>query len=86
MKQTIRTIIVEDEDRNMKFLERLLQEFCPNVEVIGTAENVELAYEIILQKMPDLLFLDIELKSATAFQLLQKFDKINFNIIFLNSS
>ncbi len=82
MKQTIRTIIVEDEDRNMKFLERLLQEFCPNVEVIGTAENVELAYEIILQKMPDLLFLDIELKSATAFQLLQKFDKINFNIIF----
>ena len=33
----IRTIIVEDEDRNMKFLERLLIEFCPELEVIRTA-------------------------------------------------
>ena len=78
----IRTIIVEDEDRNMKFLERLLIEFCPELEVIGTAENVDIAFKIISKKKPDLVFLDIELKSATAFQLLQKFDKVEFSIIF----
>ena len=82
MRNMIRTIIVEDEDRNMKFLERLLIEFCPELEVIGTAENVDIAFKIISKKKPDLVFLDIELKSATAFQLLQKFDKVEFSIIF----
>lgn len=78
----IKTIIVEDEERNMKFIERLLIEFCPEIEVIGRAENVEIAFEIISNKKPDLVFLDIELKSATAFQLLQKFNKVEFSIIF----
>jgi two-component system LytT family response regulator len=82
MKNTIRTIIVEDEERNMKFLERLVLEFCPEVKVIGTAENVDIAFSLIAQNKPDLVFLDIELKSATAFQLLQKFDKVEFSIIF----
>lgn len=82
MKELISTIIVEDEDRNMKFLERLLTEFCPEIELVGKAENIDMAYSIIIDKKPNLVFLDIELKSATAFQLLQKFNTLDFSIIF----
>jgi len=78
----IKAIIIEDEIRSIKLLENLLKEYCPEVELIGTASNVTKAFELINSQKPDLIFLDIEMQKETGFNLLEKFDEINFEIIF----
>ena len=40
------------------------------------------AYDAIIKYQPDLLFLDIEMPNGNAFDLLEKFREIDFDIIF----
>ena len=40
------------------------------------------AYDIIVQEKPDLIFLDVQLNELTGFDLLSKFDKLSFDVIF----
>ncbi|MEO8148103.1 MAG: LytTR family DNA-binding domain-containing protein [Bacteroidia bacterium] len=78
----IRALIVEDEKRSAMLLEKLLKEFCLQVEVIGICHDVSAAIEKINSLKPDLVFLDIEMQSETGFDLLKKFNEINFAVIF----
>lgn len=81
----IRTVIVEDEQAALDHLESLLISFCPNIEVVGHASDVARGFEVISQLAPDLLISDIKLPDGTAFDLLNRFSKINFNIIFVTA-
>ena len=78
----MKAIIVEDELGSVKLLENLLKEFCPQVDLIGSASTVAEAFQMIKKETPDFIFLDIEMQKETGFDLLQKFDQINFEIIF----
>ncbi len=78
----IRAIIIDDESRSLKLLINLLSDYCKEVEIIGTANNVKEGYDLIQNKMPDVLFLDIEMQRETGFDLLLKFNEIPFDIIF----
>lgn len=78
----IRAIIVEDEARSLKLLVNLIEEYCPQVKLLGTATRVDDAYLMIQNNMPDVIFLDIEMQRETGFDLLSKFSKIRFEIIF----
>ncbi|NJO92809.1 MAG: response regulator transcription factor [Chloroflexia bacterium] len=78
----IRAIIVEDEKRSRETLKNLLDEFCKDIEVVGMAGSVDEAVAEILEKKPDLLFLDIELQSGTGFDVLEKVKHQYFEIIF----
>jgi two-component system, LytTR family, response regulator len=78
----IRALIVEDEKGSARLLEKLLKEFCENIEVAGISYNVPDAYEKIITLKPGLVFLDIEMQSETGFDLLKKFSEIDFAIIF----
>ncbi len=78
----INAIIVDDEINCVDVLRVMLNTSCPYVKIIGTAHDVDEAYELISTKKPDLVYLDIELISGTAFDLLQKFKEITFDIIF----
>lgn len=78
----IKAIIIDDEKRSAKLLINLLKDYCPEVEVEGTASVVEEAFQLINKHEPDVIFLDIEMQKESGFDLLQKFDKIKFEIIF----
>ncbi|MCB0643549.1 MAG: response regulator transcription factor [Phaeodactylibacter sp.] len=78
----LRTIIVEDEKHNRETLKNLLAEFCPEIELVGMAANVEEGVQLIRAEQPDLLFLDIELQTATGFDLLQQVEHLTFDVIF----
>jgi two-component system LytT family response regulator len=78
----IKAIIAEDERRSAKLLSNLLKDYCPEVMLEGTAASVSEAYDLITEKKPDVVFLDIEMQSETGFDLLQKFKEINFEIVF----
>ena len=70
----LRTIIVDDERLNISLLEATLQKYYPELEIIGTAETVNNAFELIINKKPDIIFLDIQLHDQTAFDLIEMLD------------
>jgi len=81
----INSIIVDDEKNSREVLQTLLAKFCPEVNVVGQASNVEEAYQVISKIRPDLVFLDIQMPLSNGFSLLQKFDIIPFSVIFVTS-
>lgn len=76
-------IIIDDEPKIRKVMNIKLEEFCPEIQVLGEAEDVESAYKSILDHQPKIIFLDISMPGASGFKLLEKFDEINFEIIFV---
>jgi two-component system LytT family response regulator len=78
----IRAIIVDDELGARESLSKMLEKNCKQVEIVAKVDSMASAYEAISAKEPDLVFLDIEMPNGNAFDLLEKFREINFNIIF----
>ena len=87
--EKIDTIIVEDSPQNLEALQTLLQKECPQIHLLGDANNVEDAYTLIKASNPSLLFLDIELKEgSTTFELLERLYQeslIDFEVIFVTA-
>ncbi len=67
----MRAVIVDDETHIHQTLKRLISYFTVNLEIVGTAKGVKEGIELILDKKPDLLFLDIQMKDGTGFDLLR---------------
>lgn len=78
----IKAIIVDDELGARESLSKMIEKNCKQLEVIAKADSMLAAFEAITTKQPDLVFLDIEMPNGNAFDLLEKFKEINFNIIF----
>lgn len=79
---SLRAVIVEDERHSRKTLKNLLEEFCVDITVIGTAANVNDAIKTIKELKPDVVFLDIELQTGTGFDVLSQVSHLNFEVIF----
>ncbi|RYD56105.1 MAG: response regulator transcription factor [Sphingobacteriales bacterium] len=78
----LKVVIVEDEKKSREVLKTLLEEFCPEVQIDGIAGSVEEGIRVVKATRPDLVFLDIEMQSATGFDLLQALDTLDFDVIF----
>jgi two-component system LytT family response regulator len=78
----LKTIIVEDEPKNAEILQYFIQKYCPELQLLGTAENIEDAINLIQKHTPDLVFLDIVLKDKLVFDLFEHITHKNFQVIF----
>lgn len=78
----MKAIIVDDETSCRESLGKQLATYCENLAIIGETNSVTSAYNAINALQPDLVFLDVEMQDGNAFDLLKKFDKILFHIIF----
>ncbi len=78
----IKALIVDDDKSCITTLEKLLSKYCTNVIVVGTANTIKTAVEIIDLKNPDVIFLDVELNGELGFDLLNAVDTSALNIIF----
>lgn len=85
MINKIRSILVDDEQHCREVLRNLLNTYFPSIEVVGEADSVERAYELITATEPQLVFLDIQMPRQSGFSLLKKFDEVPFEIIFVTS-
>ncbi|MDX1285481.1 MAG: LytTR family DNA-binding domain-containing protein [Draconibacterium sp.] len=81
----IKSIIVDDEKHGRENLTGILEQHCPEVEILGEADSVEIAIKLIQKENPQLVFLDIEMPKANGFQLLEHFSEINFEVIFVTA-
>ena len=66
-------------------LTKLLNMYCPEVLVIGSADSAALAHEKIVKAEPDLLFLDVEMPIENGFDLLDRLTPFNFEVVFLTA-
>jgi len=81
----LRTVLVDDEPRGINSLQKLLQMNCPDVEIAGSASNVDEAIEKIMMLKPDLVFLDISMPIKNGFDLLKELKEIHFEVIFVTA-
>lgn len=81
----IQAIIVDDENKSVSTLQKFLADFCPKVQIVGTANNITKARELIKNLQPQLVFLDVEMPLGNGFDLLQSLESINFEIIFITA-
>jgi len=77
-----KVVLIDDEKKIQDSLNHILKNFSKDVEVVGTAYNVETGIEIIKNLQPDIVFLDIEMPDGTGFDLLQQLSNIKFSLIF----
>ena len=81
----IRTLLIDDEIDSIRILQRLLEDYCPQVYIVGTASGVEDALELIRETKPDLVLLDIEMSQGNAFDLLNQLQPLDFQVIFVTA-
>jgi two-component system LytT family response regulator len=78
----IRAIIVEDEKMSRETLRRMLEKYCPQVEIVAEAEGYRIGIEMIRKFEPDVVFLDIQMPDGSGFRLLEEFKEMEFEVIF----
>ena len=78
----LKALVVDDEFNARSNLKLLLDEFCPEIEVIGTAESADDARLKIEEINPDVLFLDIAMPNEDGFSLLKSIPNQRFSVVF----
>lgn len=81
----IPTIVVEDEKRSLDVISGLIRQFTTDIELVGTAGYVDNGVRLISDKMPQLVFMDIQLADGTGFDVLKKVGDRNFELIFVTA-
>jgi two-component system, LytTR family, response regulator len=81
----IKSILIDDEFIARDVLRTYLTKYCPSIEIIGEAENIEQAEKLIKELHPDLIFLDVEMPFGNAFDLLENCENEKFETIFITA-
>jgi len=85
MNSKIKTIIVDDEESARDVIHNLLVRFCPDIEIVAICKSVPEAVEAIKSHAPQLVFLDIEMPNYAGFEIINFFDEVNFEIVFITA-
>lgn len=78
----LKALVIDDEFNARSNLKLLLDEFCPEIEVLDTAESAEDARDKIEKYNPEVLFLDIAMPNEDGFALLKSITNRNFSVVF----
>lgn len=82
----LKAIIIEDELGSVNVILQLLAEYGKDqILVVGVADAIQSGLELILTKKPDIVFMDIELRDGSSFQILENIEKIDFKLIFITA-
>jgi two-component system LytT family response regulator len=81
----INCIIIDDEAKNIKLLQKMLEMHCPDVKIIATETDAKIGLQLINELQPQLVFLDIEMPHLNGFDLLKKLEPVNFEVIFVTA-
>lgn len=79
----IKALIIDDEQKLREVLKIKLEQYCPDVKILGHGVDAKDGFEKITKLKPDLVFLDIAMPGETGFDMLSRFYKIDFEIIFV---
>jgi two-component system LytT family response regulator len=77
-----KAVIIEDIENARIALAHDLQQYCPQIQIIAEADSVKTGIAVLLEKKPDVVFLDIELGDGLGFDILEVISNIDFQVIF----
>ncbi|MEL6695209.1 MAG: LytTR family DNA-binding domain-containing protein [Bacteroidota bacterium] len=77
--------IVDDKAINIKLLQDMLGRLFPQLEIVGTAASVKTGLQLIQDKKPDLVFLDIDMGDGYGFDIVQRSEYKGFQVIFVTA-
>ncbi len=82
MTKKLSALIVDDEEFARENLKMLLEEYCPDVNVVGAAGSAELARNMVEEFNPDVVFLDIMMPGEDGFSFLESMNERKFQVVF----
>ena len=81
----IRCILIDDESNSLEMMEWLLTTYCPQVKIEAMCNTASKGIEAINEYKPDLVFLDIEMPHMNGFDMLETFDELFFEVVFITA-
>ncbi len=82
----LKALLIDDELHARENLRMLLEEFCPEVEVVGDAGGVTEGLMAVERLKPDVVFLDIRMPSGSeGFDFIRKLGEPEFQIVFVTA-
>ena len=81
----ITAVIVDDEKIARDVLRNYLTKYCPQVQILGEAENIKQAVPLIAEQLPQLVFLDVEMPFGNAFDVLKATTEFSYETIFITA-
>lgn len=82
---TIKAIIAEDTQIHVLVLKKMIEVYCPDIEVVFTANNMVDTIEYLKNEPVDMLFLDIQYDNHTAFDFMEEIELYHKKVIILVS-
>lgn len=82
MEPKIKVVIVEDEPASKEYLIDLLTTYFRQIEIVAVEDTVDAAIQAICRYNPGLVFIDVEIKMGTGFDVLAGVEHIDFDTIF----
>jgi two-component system LytT family response regulator len=82
---SIKSVLIEDELAAREALKSYLAKYCPQVELVGEAQNSREGIELIHTLKPELVFLDVEMPFGNAFDVLEGCKDHHFETIFVTA-
>ncbi len=78
----MKVVIIEDEQDAVELLSSIIERYLPDLTVVGHAGHKSEIIDLLAETKPDLVFCDIQLADANAFEVLDSLDRIDFKLIF----
>lgn len=85
MDNKLKVAIIDDEPHGVESVRMFLNENYPSFEIMGDANSVKSAVELLSNVNVDLVFMDIQLPDGSGFDILEQLTKRDFNIIFVTA-
>lgn len=83
--KTVDCLIIDDDSFIQELLTDKLQQYFPELQIIGVASSGKEGIEKIQSLSPKLVFLDVEMGDMTGFEMLSALSEISFKTIFITS-
>ena len=82
----IRVLIIDDESPARQLLRGMIDRLPGNrIKVVGDADDITAGINAIEKHKPDLVFLDVQMHEGTGFDLLNKLQHVDFEVVFVTA-
>lgn len=78
-------VIVDDEVAAIKSIELIAKKYCPEINILGSAQTANEGVNLILKTAPEVVFLDVEMPMGSGFELLEAIPNRAFEVIFITA-
>jgi two-component system, LytTR family, response regulator len=81
----ITAIIIDDEQASIDVLKIKLSRFCPQINVVGEADDPMQGLTLIRSLKPNVVFLDVEMPEMTGFELMNEMDMYSSEVVIITA-